>query len=130
MDVVDLYPPTLVYELDEAQVLLLHRLVHLLVLSNPVFEVLERATLVRLGAVILVVHLRLPDVAIDDGLVRAHALDEEQLERQAVELLANPLSSRAGGVCRVENRHSPAVRASLLEVARVVFLEQKVDHVF
>mmetsp|Transcript_8193 Transcript_8193/g.34777 ORF Transcript_8193/g.34777 Transcript_8193/m.34777 type:complete len:536 (+) Transcript_8193:7-1614(+) len=129
VDVVDLDAAAAVDQLDETQVLLLHGLVHLLVLPYARAEVVVRAALVRLCLVILVVHLGLPDVALDDLLVRAHRLDEQEFQGKRVELLAKPLAPAPRGVRGVVDGHAPGIEPALLQVRHVVLLKQKIDHV-
>ena len=130
VDVVDLHAPPAVDELDEAEVLLLQRLVHLLVLSVAQLEILVRPQLIGVALVVVVVHLGLPDVAVDDGFVGAHRLDEEGLEGKPVELFADPLPPRARGVCGVEDGHAPAVEPALFQVAGWVSIDAHDTHVF
>ena len=128
--VVNLNLLSAVDELDERQVLLVDGLVHRLVVLDPLLEIFVRLFLVRVGAVVLVVHLDLPDVAVDDVRVGAHGLDEQQLQRQAVQRRTDPLAPFLRRVRGVEDGDAAGIRRALFQVTAQVFLEQKVDQIF
>ena len=117
-------------ELDERQVLLVDGLVHRLVVLDPLLEIFVRLFLVRVGAVVLVVHLDLPDVSVDDVWVGAHGLDEQQLQRQSVQRRTDPLPTFLRRVRGVEDGDAAGIRRALLQVTAQVLLEQKVDQIF
>mmetsp|Transcript_3951 Transcript_3951/g.11477 ORF Transcript_3951/g.11477 Transcript_3951/m.11477 type:complete len:344 (+) Transcript_3951:1710-2741(+) len=106
---------TVVDKLHPTEIVLVHFLVHLFVIRDPLLEV--RVGLFPLLLQVLVVrqsHLGVPDVLLDRGFVRADALDENDLQREPLELGADPLSPGLCGVGRVKEGNLARVDALLL----------------